>query len=104
MLPIYELKINQSLTDDSEVSYIALVDEPAIQKDFLAFKNEFVEPSKGEHKDEFLKRCIKYVIDEGKESEQAVAICNSMWEQHFAEETYNDYPQAATENAKIALR
>ena len=103
-LPIYELKINDSLNDDSEVSFVALVDAPAIQREFLAFKDEFIEPSKGEHKDEFLPRCIKYVIDEGKESEQAVAICNSLWEQHFAEETYNDYPKEASENAKIALR
>lgn len=103
-LPVYELKINESLNDESEVSYVALVDEPAIKRDFLLFRDEFVQPSKGEHKDEFLKRCIKYVIDEGKESEQAVAICNSMWEEHFAEETYNDYPKQASENAKIALR
>lgn len=86
-LPVYELKINESLNDDSEVSYVALVDMPAIKKDFLAFKEEsqeFINPSKGEHKDEFLQRCIKYVIDEGKSSEQAVAICNSLWDEHFA--------------------
>jgi len=100
--PIYELKINESLNDESEVSYVALVDEPAIQKDFLAFK--FVEPSKGEDENEFIPRCVKYIINEGKEQEQAVAICYSIWEQHFAGETYNDYPKAATENAKIALR
>jgi hypothetical protein len=40
MLPVYELKINDSLQDDSEVSYVALVDEPAIQKDFLMFKQD----------------------------------------------------------------
>ena len=85
-LPIYELKINESLEDESEVSYIAIVDLPAIKKDFLAFKEEFINPSKGEHKEEFLPRCIKYVIDEGKPSEQAVAICNSLWDEHFAEE------------------
>ena len=85
-LPIYELKINDSLNDDSEVSYVALVDAPAIQRDFLAFNEQFIEPSKGEHQDEFLQRCIKYVIDEGKEPEQAVAICNSLWDEHFAGE------------------
>ena len=83
-LPIYELKIQEDLQDDAEVSFIALVDKPAIQKDFIAFAQEFINPSKGEHKDAFLPRCIKYVIDEGKDSEQAVAICNSLWEQHFA--------------------
>jgi hypothetical protein len=83
-LPIYELKIQEELQDDAEVSFIALVDKPAIQRDFVAFTQDFIQPNKGEGKDAFLPRCISYVINEGKESEQAVAICNSMWEQHFA--------------------
>jgi hypothetical protein len=103
-LPIYELKISEDINNEAEVSYVALVDEPAIKKDFLAFKDEFIAPSKGEHKTEFLPRCIAYVIGEGKDTDQAVAICNSMWEQHFAEDSYNDYPKEASENAKIALR
>lgn len=85
-LPIYELKINEDLTDNAEVSYISLVDAPAIKRTFEFFKEEFISPSKGEHKDEFLKRCIPFVIGEGKESDQAVAICNSMWQEHFVEE------------------
>jgi len=103
-LPIYELKIVEDLQDDAEVSFVALVDKPAIMKDFHVFGESFIEPSKGEDKEPFLQRCIKYVIDEGKESEQAVAICNSLWEQHFAEDSFTDYPKAAIENAKIALR
>ena len=99
-LPVYELKINESLNDDSEVSYVALVDFPATKKDFLAFKEEFINPSKGEHKDEFLPRCIKYVIDEGKSSEQAVAICNSLWDEHFA--VQSTCP-VATQNIKTNL-
>ena len=102
-LPIYELKINDALQDDAEVSYVALVDAPAIKKDFLAFKEQFIEPSKGEHETDFIPRCISYVVNEGKDTEQATAICYSIWEQHFAE-SYTDYPQEATENAKIALR
>ncbi|CAB5218813.1 Phage-like element PBSX protein, XkdF [uncultured Caudovirales phage] len=84
--PIYELKINESLSDDSEVSYVALVDAPAIMKDFLAFNEQFIEPSKGEHETEFIPRCIKYVVNEGKDQQQAIAICSSIWEQHFAGE------------------
>ena len=103
-LPIYELKIVEDLQDDAEVSFVALVDKPAIQKDFHVFKNEFIQPDKGEHQDPFLQRCIKYVIDEGKDSEQAVAICNSIWDMHFAEDSYTDYPKQAIENANIALR
>ena len=90
-LPIYELKISSNVDDDSEVNFVALVDKPAIEKNFMAFK--FVEPSKGERKDDFLPRCISYVINEGKDNEQAVAICNSMWEQHFAETSYSDIPK-----------
>jgi hydroxymethylpyrimidine pyrophosphatase-like HAD family hydrolase len=101
-LPIYELKINDSLNDDSEVSYVALVDNPAIQRDFLAFNEQFIEPSKGEHQDEFLQRCIKYVIDEGKDADQAVAICNSLWDEHFAGEKVSiDYDDTlSTERGK----
>jgi len=83
-LPIYELKIQEELDDNAEVSFIALVDKPAIKKDFIVFAQDFVEPTSGEHKDKFLPRCISYVVNEGKDSEQAVAICNSIWEQHFA--------------------
>lgn len=103
-LPIYELRIQEDLQDDAEVSFIALVDKPAIQRDFVAFSQDFIEPSKGEGKDAFLPRCISYVINEGKENEQAVAICNSIWEQHFAEESYNDYPESAKNNAERGIR
>ena len=81
-LPIYELKISENMGDDAEVDYIALVDAPAIQKDFLAFN--FIEPSKGEHETDFIPRCISYVVSEGKDQEQAAAICYSIWEQHFS--------------------
>jgi hypothetical protein len=83
-LPIYELIINEKEGDDAEVSAIALVDSPAIKKDWLMFSEQFVEPSKGEDQNDFLPRCISYVINEGKDSDQAVAICNSIWQQHFA--------------------
>jgi hypothetical protein len=39
-LPVYELKISEKLNDDAEVSYVALVDLPAIKKDFLAFNED----------------------------------------------------------------
>jgi len=102
--PIYDLLINEDEGSDAEVSFIALVDSPAIKKSFLQFNDNFIDPNKGEKKDEFLNRCISYVINEGKENEQAVAICNSLWEQHFAEDSYTDYPKQASENAKAALR
>jgi hypothetical protein len=102
-LPIYELKISDDVQNDAEVNFIALVDAPAIKQDWLTFSEQFVEPSKGEREKDFLPRCISYVINEGKKSEQAVAICNSIWEEHFAEDSYNDYPKKASENAQAAL-
>ena len=39
-LPIYELKISENLNDEAMVDYIALVDAPAIKKDFLAFNED----------------------------------------------------------------
>jgi hypothetical protein len=39
-LPIYELKISDNLQDEAMVDYIALVDAPAIKKDFVAFKDQ----------------------------------------------------------------
>ena len=38
------------------------------------------EPKKGEHREAFVKRCIPVLIGEGKEAKQAVAICNSMFD------------------------
>jgi hypothetical protein len=105
-LPIYELKISEDINNEAEVSYVALVDEPAIKKDFIAFKDEFVAPSKGEHKTEFLPRCIAYVIKEGKDTDQAVAICNSIWSEHFADNKISfDYDDTlSTERGKTLAK
>lgn len=81
--PVYEMVINESLESDIEVSFIALVDKPAIERNFLTFKNakgEFVTPNQGETKDDFISRCIPLLINEGKEQDQAVAICSSLWD------------------------
>ena len=85
-LPIYKLSIDE-FDFESGIDFISLVENPAIQKNFLAFnKIEFLQPTSGETKEEFIPKCIKYVIDEGKDSEQAVAICNSMWDnKNFAQ-------------------
>lgn len=56
-LPLYELVINEN-DEESGVDFIALVDKPAIKRNWIA----------------------------------------------FADESYDDYPEAAKENAKIALR
>lgn len=103
-IPIYNLEITSDLMDDVEVDVVSLVDRPAIERSFLMFKDDkFINPIVGEGKDKFLPRCISYVINEGKETEQAVAICNSIWTEHFAEDSYNDYPDSVKNNAQNAL-
>jgi hypothetical protein len=103
-IPTYLLIIDEELSSELQVDCVSMVDAPAIERNFLQFRSEFVNPNSGEKKDEFIPRCISYVVNEGKDTDQAVAICNSLWEQHFAEKTYNDYPKEASENAKVALR
>ena len=133
---VIDLEIVENI-EQSGVYAISLVDVPAIEKTWMAFRAEvFVNPSKGEREDEFIPRCIaKLVGDEGYENDQAAAICYSTWrETHAIEpnpcwegyepyglkddgtpncipvksqkfaETYTDYPEAAVENAKRALK
>jgi len=106
-LPLFKLTIKEDEEAIQEVNAVALVDIPAIGENFFAFNKQlFVEPNKGEREDEFIPRCISYMVGEGKDQDQAAAICYSKWEnknQNF-QESYTDYPNAASENAKIALR
>jgi len=106
-LPLFKLTIKEDDTAIQEVNAVALVDIPAIGENFFAFeKHIFVEPNAGESEGEFIPRCIEYVVGEGKDQDQAAAICYSKWEnkdQKF-QESYSDYPKEASENAKVALR
>jgi hypothetical protein len=81
-LPTYHLIIDEELSSELQVDAVALVDHPAIEKNWLAFS--FVEPKSGEHQTDFIPRCISYVVGEGKDTDQATAICYSLWENHFA--------------------
>lgn len=102
-LPIYELKVSDIKDEIPAVTFTALVDSPAIESNWMYFnKQQFVEPKPGESESDFMGRCIKYVIDEGKPQEQAVAICISKWN-GFAAESYSDYPEDVQNNAKKVL-
>lgn len=113
--------------EDLGVSIMSLVDMPAIGINWMAFSQEqFVKPSPGEPKDEFISRCIPVLKGEGYPDDQAAAICYSTWEQGFGVdpgnlnpyveqiitdqpveemfESYDDYPQAARENAQRAIK
>lgn len=39
-LPIYELMISEDINDDAEVNFVALVDKPAVQRNWNAFKDK----------------------------------------------------------------
>ena len=83
MKKIVELIVNldELELDGVGVDAIALVENPAIELDFLAFKDEeFVEPQAGESEDEFIGRCMTVVTDEGYDQDQALAICYSYWQ------------------------
>jgi hypothetical protein len=99
--PVYKIVVNED--DETGVEFVSLVDKPAIKKDFLLFQ-EFVEPGAKESEEEFISRCIPVMIGEGMEQDQAAAVCYSKWGSKQKFESYEDYPEAAKENAKVALR
>lgn len=48
-------------------------------------KQEFVYPNPGESEDDFISRCVSYVMDEGKTADEAVGKCYGMWKnQNFS--------------------
>ena len=86
---IIDLEIIDDL-EEAGASKISLVDQPAINLDWVAFaREEFIYPEAGEDKDTFLGKCIAYNIDEGKPEDQAAAICYRVWDEHsLSKETF----------------
>jgi hypothetical protein len=84
MNKIVELLIDFEGTqlDDLGVEIISLVDKPAIEVNWMAFnEHSFVKPTAGESKEDFIGRCIPVVIGEGKDEDQAAAICYNYWDE-----------------------
>lgn len=83
-LPIYKMSISEDDADESTVSYVALVDHPAIERNWLAFKKMqmLIEPHSGESKDDYMNRCIPIEIDNGYSQDQAIAMCSSKYDTH----------------------
>jgi hypothetical protein len=88
-LPVIELTIDD--IDLDRVEMIALVDTPAIMRNWMAFNDQFLQPSQGESQDDFMGRCIPYVMDEGKSQEEAVAICMSKYESMASDKISFDF-------------
>lgn len=116
---IVELLIDE-LDQLSGVDAVALVETPAIEADFFAFKEEnveefivkqiiqnelFVERLPGESKESYIGRCIPVLKDEGYDEDQAAAICYDGLTKFTKDEfeSYTDYPESATNAAKRAL-
>ena len=100
-LPVYKLIINEE--DETGVEFVSLVTNPAIERDFQYFNEQFVKPNGGEDEGEFISRCMQVVKGEGYSDDQALAICYKYWEgEKF--ESYNDYPKAASQNAQRGIK
>jgi hypothetical protein len=100
-LPVYKLIINEE--DETGVEFVSLVTNPAIERDFQYFNQDFVKPNAGEDEGEFISRCMQVVKGEGYSDDQALAICYKYWEgEKF--ESYNDYPKAASQNAQRGIK
>lgn len=82
---VVELAVIEDL-EESGVTAVSLVDEPAIEKYWVYLKqHNFVDPQSGETQDEFIGRCMsKLVGDEGYAQDQAYAICISTYENKSA--------------------
>ena len=99
-LPVYKLVINPD--DETGVDFVSLVTSPAIERDFVYFNEQkFVEPRSGESEDDFIGRCVPAVMAEGKDQDQALAICYTYYEGKQA--FFDDYPKAASQNAQRGI-
>jgi hypothetical protein len=86
-IKVIDLDIDPMFSADTGVWEVAWVESPAIEQELIYFsRQEFVYPEPGEQKDDFISRCVKYVLNEGLTQEQALGKCYGMWEgkQDFA--------------------
>jgi len=78
---IIELIIGEDGLDNLGVDAIALVENPAIEKNFLYFKEEkFVEPNAGEEEGDFIGRCMGALEGEFPDGDQRLGVCYTYWE------------------------
>ena len=76
-----EIDLDNLELEEMGVEVVSLVNDPAIEVDFMAFaKQKFVEPKSGENEDDFIGRCIPTLIGEGYDQDQATAVCYSYYE------------------------
>ena len=95
-LPIYELKISEDLNNEAEVSYVALVDEPAIKKDFLAFKDE----SKTQHSFAIVNEEMRIISGALMIADELIYRNNEKFGEHYVKFSADTIKQIAIKFAK----
>lgn len=67
--------------DDTGVSVVSFVEEPAIEMNWMAFnKEQFVTPNTGEDEAQFIGRCMSALDSEFPDESQRLAVCYSYWD------------------------
>ena len=82
MKKIIELLIKKDDIELAElgVDILSIVENPAIGVNFFAFsEQEFVDPNPGESESDYIGRCVPVLVDEGYDTDQALAICYSSY-------------------------
>ena len=51
-------------------------------------------PGENESKSDYIARCVKEVMGEGKDRDQALGQCYGMWREHKGESAYADFAEA----------
>lgn len=98
--------MDEEIFDELGVDVISLVENPAIEVDFLAFNQEqFVEPTAGETEDEFIGRCMSELDAEFPDAEQRLAVCYQYWEgeEEMGNKKKKKKSQYATEEEQEAI-
>ena len=90
---VIELELLDNV-EDSGVSAVALVSDPAIEKFWVYMKkHSFVKPKSGEREKDYIPRCMSVLVgDEGYEQDQAAAICYSTWREAHESVKLAEYP------------
>ena len=101
-VPVYEMLIDESDDSDLMVDFIALVDKPAIQKDFMKFAEDLPHYTA----EGVLYEGPTHKDADGRLMTGAVHSADSVYLYHEGEfaESYSDYPDAVKNNAKAALK
>lgn len=79
--PVKEADINKGVAEQEASGLLGFSCECGGCEECKKRKQEFkIEPKSGETEREFISRCIPFEINNGREQDQAIAICYSIWD------------------------